>query len=736
MCEYTPANSGPQFRALSTEGVTALAEDASGNVWFGTESSGARKIARNGFTIFTAKDGLKTNRVDSIAVDVDGGIYVLSTFKAISHFTGQDFETLEPPQMIQPNWGLGQVSFRDSHGEWWIEGVDGLQRYPKTARFEDLAHTRPIKTYTTRDGLFTNGVFRLFEDSRGDIWVSVLGDTDDTLLRWERVTEKFDRYTTADGLPLRNAPTAFCEDHAGNIWIGYYGGGLVRFHNGKFDAFDKNDGLPPGFISNIFADGAGRVWVATNANGVVRIDDPGLEEKPHLTALTTRDGLSSDQAKCVTEDNFGRIYIASGRGVNRLDPATGRIKLFTRADGLPENLVSECRRDSSGTLWFGTLVGLARYVPTPDERTAPPPVLIAGVRANGGSVRKFSELGETSVERLDLSSDQRQIEIDFLALGFSTGETLRYQYRLGDAEWSEPSTQRTVNLALSPGSYHFLVRAMTADGVLSETPASVSFAIARPVWQRWWFIALITIAFAGIVYIAYSYRLKRLLELEKVRTRIATDLHDDIGASLSKISILSEVVHQRVAPVASSDEVIRPLEEIAGTSRDLVDSMSDIVWAINPERDSLHDLLQRMRSLASEMTEFADIGLRYTSSVDTDVPVGADLRREIYLIFKETINNLVKHSGCEMATVDIIRAANELVVTVADDGDGFDISENGDASRYSKGGNGLPNMRRRAANLGGSYEISSIKGTGTTTVLRAPLTSRIRKFSLRSFIRR
>ncbi|HEY0048243.1 MAG TPA: ATP-binding protein, partial [Pyrinomonadaceae bacterium] len=487
--------------------------------------------------------------------------------------------------------------------------------------------------------------------------------------------------------------------------------------------------LRTGQVRDFHTDRSGRVWIATSSGGVLRIDEPDAE-KPALINLTTAEGMASNQAGCLTEDDFGRIYAGTGRGVNRIEPETGRIKLFTKSDGLPENYIRLCERDSSGALWFASLKGIARYVPQQDEQTPAPPIFLSDLRANGVSLKKLSELGESSVGLPELASDQRQIQIEFFALGFGTGETLRYQYKLEgiDADWSQPSVQRTVNLGLSPGAYNFLVRAVNSDGAASASPARASFTIARPIWQRWWFLIFAGLAASGVVYAIYGYRLRQLLELEKVRTRIATDLHDDIGASLSKIAILSEVVRQRVSPLAPKDAGIsEPLEHIAGTSREMVDSMSDIVWAINPHKDRLSDLIQRMRNLAGEMTELCDIRLqvRLLGFEDRDLSLGADVRREIYLIFKETLNNLVKHSACSLAEIEFRLEENTLLITVRDDGKGFDSNGNGSG----RGGNGLPNMKRRAASLGGSYEIASQTGAGTTAVLIIPLFGGLRKIN-------
>jgi ligand-binding sensor domain-containing protein/two-component sensor histidine kinase len=746
LCEFTPQTDPnlPQFRTLSNEGIVALGEDPSGNIWFSTNSSGVRRLAQGGFVNFNESDNLGSKKIGSIISGSDGETYVLSSGFKINRFNGKGFDVVTPRKMIPGNWGTGQITFRDHLGAWWVAGSPGLQRYPPVGKMEDLANTEPLKTYTTKDGLFTDEIFRLFEDSRGDIWISTIGDVINTVMRWERATDTFHGFTTDDNFPARNGPTAFGEDRAGNIWIGFYSGGLIRYHKGKAEVFTAADNLPAGYIHNIFTDSVGRVWVATSAGGVVRFDHPTSEEKPVLTNITTRDGLSSNQATCVTEDNFGRIYISTGRGVNRLDLQTGRIKIFTKADGLPENIVTQCRRDTRGALWFGSSNGLARYIPAAGEKSAPPPIFLSGLRVNGDSIKKLSELGETEVKNLDLAADQRQIQIDFFALGFGTGEALRYQYKVNNEDWSAPGGQRTVNLDRSPGSYLFQVRAVNADGITSENPATVSFTIARPFWQRWWFLLLLTLLIVGAIYLVYSYRLKRLLELERVRTRIATDLHDDIGASLSKIAILSEVVHQRVAPVAPDDaEINEPLEEIAGTSRELVDSMSDIVWAINPERDYLSDLIQRMRSLAGELTEFADIGLRVKLAgieEDANLPLGADLRREIYLIFKETVNNMVKHSACDLAEVSFGIENDNLVVSVKDDGKGFVPATNGNGANgtaATRGGNGLPNMKRRAANINASYEIASEIGKGTTVVLRVPLQTGLRRrYSLKNLYRK
>jgi len=738
LCERVaqPGSNAPMFRRIWEAGITALGEDIGGNLWIGTDTGGAVRLSRKGFKSFDEKDGLKSTRISSIVNGRDGELFIL-TGNTIHRFDDGKFTSVLPNGMVPTTWGINQINFQDHLGEWWIAGA-GLQRYPKVERIEDLSHTRAKRLYTVRDGLPSNALFRLLEDSHGDIWIGTIGTGAENLARWERATDTFHIYTAKDGVPDHNAPTAFGEDRFGNIWIGYYGGGLVRYRNGTFQALSGQDGAPAGYIGDIHTDRRGRVWIASSASGIAYCEEPNAE-RPKLSNISTSEGLSSNNATCVTEDNFGRIYVGTGRGVNRLDRETGRVKAFTTADGLVENSVNLCERDKNGALWFGFFHGLSVFVPEPDIQTAQPPIFVSDVIVNGRAFRKLSELGSAVVDNLDLASDQRQVQINFFALGFSTGETLRYQYKLDETDWSSLSALRTVNLNLAPGAHRFLVRAVNAEGVSSVHPAVVSLSIARPVWQRWWFITLSVCLIAAGLFSFYRYRMARLREvnsalreanlaeenlrkskedrlreLEHVRKRIATDLHDDIGSSLTRISLLSEVAHRKGNEAAVSDD--GSLLRIAGLSREVVDAMSDIVWAINPERDSLGDLTQRMRHFASDVFNARGIDFRFRLPDSAqDISLGANFRREVFLIFKEAVNNVVRHSQCAEAEIEFrVDPKRNLHLKFSDNGEGFDLSS-------QSNGHGLASMRERTQGLGGKLEIASTPGKGTVLVLEIPL---------------
>ena len=353
-------------------------------------------------------------------------------------------------------------------------------------------------------------------------------------------------------------------------------------------------------------------------------------------------------------------------------------------------------------------------MPEPDEQRPAPPVFITGLRVTG-ITQPVADLGETRMYGLELAPSQNHIQIDFVGLAFGKGEALQYQYKLdgADRDWQPLTSLRTVNYAnLAPGGYRFVVRAMNAEGLLSPSPAVFEFRVLAPFWQRWWFVTIVAALIGLIAYALYRYRVARFLEIERVRTRIASDLHDDIGSNLTKIAILTEVAQQQLSP---QDIDGSPLSSAARISRESLDSMGDIVWAINPKRDTLRELLRRMRGFATDIFTNRNIEFNFRfPDHDLELKLGPDLRRDVFLIFKEAVNNAVRHSGCSKAEIELTIAGGSLVLIVRDDGTGFDSAQSGE-------GNGLVSMRRRAESIKGKLDVNSTVGEGTRIILRTPI---------------
>ncbi len=726
---YTPAQG-------LLKGGGQMVEDATGNLWLGWPN-GLMRLDRRGLTTYDLADGLKNLAILTINESQDGKLNVATNDFYLSRFVDKGFETLRPPlpPAAKALWTANPI-YQDHMGEWWLLTNEKLYRFAAAPTFAALAGQRPLATYTSRDGLKGDQLFHIFEDSQGALWVSVRGANSAQigLSRWTRATDKFYTFSAAENFPPAKSTSAFAEDRAGNLWVGFYEGGLARYAANRFTEFTTVDGVPDGLITALHLDRQGRLWVASALSGLSRLDDPSAAH-PRFVTVTTDNGLASNNVRSLTEDAYGNIYAGTARGIDKLAPDATRIQHYSVKDGLAGDFVNVAFRDRTGALWFGTPNGLSRLVPEARRDTSAPAVWLGGLRIAGES-RPLPELGSAELSDLELAHTQNSLQIDFFGIDFNAGGALRYEYMLegADRAWSAPTEQRTVNYAnLAPGSYRFLVKAGNDGGLAAARPAMISFRILPPVWRRWWFLTLAAALIGLALYRLDRFRSARLderrraeeslrrvreeriRELERVRTRIATDLHDDIGSSLTQISILSEVVRQRLGDKEA--QAAQPLQLIATSSRELVDSMSDIVWAINPEKDHLSDLTQRMRRFASDVFTARNIEFRLLiPGAEQDIQMGANMRRELFLVFKEGINNMIKHSGCTAAEIEFQIEAERLALRLSDNGKGFDPTLESD-------GHGLMSMRERAKSLGGQLEFVSQQGTGTTVTLKVPLNS-------------
>ncbi len=725
LCKWQGENAGDSVcktytakNDLTDTEIWALTEDKDGNLWTGTRI-GAKKLARYGFTAYTDADGIESPHLNSIFENAAGELFVSNlpgNTRTISRFNGERFDLVKPnfpPDIKYFGSGVKQTVRQDSAGDWWIPSLQGLFHFPRPAKFEDLAKSTPEQIFV---GGKKREIERLFEDSRGDFWISTTNQAFE-LWRWERAANVWHDYTKEVGLNVNRFALVFAEDRNGHLWIGTSENNysLIQFNygTGQFKIFSEADGVPPGATNDLFIDSKGYLWLAKPGAGLLKLEDLSAEHL-NFVRYSTAEGLSTQGAMCVTEDEFGRIYIGTGRGLDRLTPETGQIENFTTADGLPNSTVQMTYRDRKNNLWFITPNGLARFVPEPPRKREPPSVFITGVRVSGVP-QAVSVLGEREIAPLELDSDQRQITVEFLGLGVNLGERLKYEYRFGESDWTR-TDERTVNFAnLAAGEYRFEVRTQTADRIYSQNPAIISFHIAAPFWQKWWFIAALLILTALVIYSLYRFRVSRLLEVANMRTRIATDLHDDIGANLTKIAILSEVAQQRLDQNSVANGKDNLFGSVAEISRESVSSMGDIVWAINPKKDSLIGLTRRMRQYAEEILERREIDLEFVAPTPaTDLKLDANIRRNVYLIFKESINNIVRHSNAAAVKIEFAFVDKELVLQIGDDGIGFDATQEYD-------GNGLLNIKKRAEDCGGQLEIDSIEGAGTKIVMHLKL---------------
>ena len=702
---------------LVSDETSAVLEDRDGGLWIGSIVRGLMRLGGRNVTSFTVADGLATAGASAVVLDGSGAAVPIGV-PASSYVHARRGARLTavriplPASIKAPGWGWSQATLRDSRGEWWVPTSEGLLRFPAVERLEDLALARPIGHYRAADGLGDDRVFRVYEDRRGDVWVGIFGST--KVVRWQRETDRFVPFGPVSGLP-DDTPTAFAETPDGALWIGFYTGGVARWRGGTAEVFSGESGVPPGFIAALYADGAGGLWVGSARGGVARAASPGAAAV-RFDAVTLPGPINGSGAYCFAEDRWGRVHIGTLRGVARLDPATARTWTLDTANGLVNNSVVAAARDAAGDLWFATHGGVTRLRPRRDPDPAPPRILVTGIRVSGREL-PVPELGAEEVEPLVLPAGRHDLAISFNSIQLAAGLSIRYQYTLGGVAgtWSEPSFERTANLVgLGSGRYALAIRAVRSDGAQSA-PVQVGIAIAAPLWRRWWFVALSALAVAALAAGIHRARLRRVRAEQAVRERIARDLHDELGLSLTRIAMLSEVARRRAeAQGGAAGE----LAEIGASAVELMDATSDMSWALDPARDNLESLLARLRRLASDVFESTGVSWSFTAPEDgLSVSIPAEARRHVYLVLKEALHNAARHANATAVEVRVVPEDGWLVASVRDDGRGFDADSHGGASAHDRG-RGLAGMRRRAEELGGELTIRSAPGSGTAVVIR------------------
>ncbi len=698
-----------------TDRFTSAFEDRDGNVWVGTEGHGLIKVLRSGFSWYGVADGLPATHVAGFSQDTLGRIV------AAGYPPGNGLFVMErdrfvrvrvpvPPTAYAGAWGWNDAVVRDHEGDWWFPTDAGIYRFAAPSRLEQISTARPRNLYDREHGLGADQVFRLFEDSHGDVWVGLFGHT--RMACWHRARNTFQTWGPDDPAVPFDTPTAFAEDRGGDLWVGFYRGGLVRFRHG--DARPFVAGPPAGFVNDLLVDHRGRLWVGTTM-GLGRCDDP-TADAPAWRRYSQATGLASDAVNAVVEDRFGRIYVGGYQGLDRLSPDDGTVEHFDTTSGLLNNVVLAAYADADGDIWLATTAGVGRYHPAPGQPPSPPQTLIYSVRVDGVPV----DLPELGLSWLDLGGLHRPgagMDVNFGAVNFLPGRRTSFYYTLARGEsWSEPLSEPSLHLAgLAAGTYLLRVFARVG-GAPAGVPATLRFVVPRPFWQSWWFAAAIGLAILGSGYGLFQSRMRRLLAVQDTRRRIARDLHDELGLSLSRISILSEVVARRVADSGPR----RELAEIGATARELIDATADMVWALDSRHDDLESLMARLRRLAGDVLDESGLQWRFSAPSRDGVRLSAERRRHLYLVLKEAINNAARHSHGTTVTVAIEVEGGSLRATVSDNGRGMPEGEAG-RPEDSQTGHGLPNMVRRVRELGGVLSVQSRPGAGTTIAVTLPL---------------
>lgn len=517
---------------------------------------------------------------------------------------------------------------------------------------------------------------------------------------------------------LNLRPVQIVKDRYGYYWIGDFSYGLYRM---KLDNTHKEEiildsvkvyqSLKPdsafvtAWVQDMLLDHEGNLWMSSLYSGVykLKINHDGVVDA-HL--YSSRNGLSSNNVTQILEDKNNNIWFATQNGADRLVPQKGGRELFVHynnKNGLGINVYDLL--PATGLCYISYAEGFfavdtRQYAIVPK---APPRVIISSVSVMG----KADSVALQSRMPYKLRYNQNFIAFEFAAISFNHEDGLVYQYELQglDKTWSAYSDRRFVNYnSLLPGKYIFKVRAKALNGLENKNITELSFIITLPFYRTYWFIVSCILILITIIYIVYQYRLRQHLKLERLRTRIASDLHDDVGSTLSSISILSEILQSQMDNNPKSTEMIR---KIGYNARNMLESMDDIIWAVNPKNDRFQNLGLRIREFAIPLFESKNINFSILFSEQLSLlPIPMDVRRNVYLIAKESVNNLVKYANCSDAKIEFKENHTELLMKITDNGIGFDPENT--TSR-----NGLRNMKRRAEQIKAKLTISSNPGEGS-----------------------
>jgi len=745
--------------------ISTACEDGQGNLLVGTLGEGVFWFDAEGKpTCLSTNDSLSNNYVLSLHVDREGSLWVGTDGGGLYRVRHQVFNVLKESQRLTVQsvcednqgglWmGLNAVEADANGVGLWKDGVVqwfGSSQGLSNASVWSVFAAQNVSTLGTNiwagtfRGLFQlqNGrfqrsigreVFAIHQDRNNRLWLGVRGG----LVRWD--TREF--FTPQSGLS-GDEVRAIADDREGNLWVGTRGGGLNRrLRDGKFTAYHKNDGLPSEDVSSLLVDDEGVLWIGTG-NGLARF------HRGKWTRYTKREGLVSNNIGYLIEDDQGYFWIGSNAGLMRApkkalnDFAQGLtsfipFRAYGTADGLP---TGECTvgsqpgacRTRDGKLWFPTISGLAWIDPAQlRPNTNPPPVVIESVLIDN-QLQKTNGLRVGWPQSLTIPAGKERLEIHYTSLNLAAADRARFKYRLEGYEtaWNDDfgigqGAARVARYKLSSGHYRFQVKACNEDSVWNETGASLALIVQPPFWRTWWFLSSSVGALLGII-ISMVHRLstKRLQRqlgrmqqqeaLEKERARIARDIHDQLGASLTQVTLLGEFVE---ADKDSPAEVEAHAKQICQTARDTTRVLDEIVWTVNPSNDTLDGLINYICKYAQEYLSVA--GLRYRLDVPSNLPVKAippEMRHNVFLASKEAVTNVVRHAKASAALIRLKLEPAAFILEIEDNGRGVASLDEKAQLR-----NGLRNMRKRMEDIGGSFTIGPAAEGGTVVRLTAPL---------------
>ena len=727
---------------LADNRATVVYCDNTGNIWVGGgRTDGLMRYNDACFMHYTTDEGLSETEILSLLKDKKGRIWIGTSHGGVNLYDGKSFTHFARKEGLS-NAPVTEIIQADNGNIWFATSGDGAICYDGVS----FVH------FTEKEGLAGNYLEAMVQDKEGNIW---MGTEDAGLSRYDG--KSFTQFTINKRLRHDIYLSAY-QDNNGILWFGTAFGGVVSYDGKRFTQYAEKEGFCNNMVYQIYQDKSNYLWFCTIGKGAVRYDGKSF------VYFTEKEGIKNNNANGMLQDKSGNLCFASGSGLSILrgnymkttaqksgDDQAGQAVLFRNFS--PEDGFSGwgcngpiCEGDD-GTVWIASSDRLTAYFPARDKPDTTAPVIqLTGVQlynenvpwlalekkrdtvlvlGNGIKVRNF-KFDSTSKwysypENLSLAYNNNYVTFTFIGVTpkLSTKVTYRYKLEGMDENWSTFSSLIRTEAPygnIPPGTYIFKVKAMNAEGYWSKE-FNYTFTIRPPWWKTWWaytgYVLLVIAAIGAAIYTLLENQRRKIRLIINERNRIARELHDDIGAELSRISVLSQLLLKKTN---MDQDILEKLRKISETGKKVLGSIGEIIWTMNPQKDNLDSLAAYIRRFVTEYLETngIDINIEFPDEIPANA-ISDEYRRNVFLVIKEAISNITKYSKATSVRLSLNIREKLAEFEISDNGTGFSVKEK------ENWGNGLSNMNQRMKDIGGTFLIRSEINEGTFIKLTFPV---------------
>lgn len=725
-----PAFDIPPLRNVQ---VTSMIEEEDGGFWIGTQKGLVRLFPGGNFHVYSGKDGLPSATINTLYRDRENNLWIGTALGLAKWVSKNSIVYYNTPDKAFKNDVIAAY-YLDK--EKIILGTEhGLQQLNlETKEFTDLegtgshypvliAGSSPLLVhYGNKLGVIDQSTSRVIPFKTLDTVLSGLTSAASNVSGTIFLGTFQGLFALKDKTPKKILPyriTALSVDKDGNLWAGTWLDGLFRIASEDnqgtgFNVRDVTNLVNEKQIRGLFTDSRGNVWIGTRYAGAFCYS-PGSNGKHDIQHFNRSSGLMSDWVGGFAETITGDIWIGTYLGLDKLvkEPSGYRVFNFSKAI----NFFGEIRKIVAIAENSWVCASNTGVVYFKDEQLHQEPPLQATILSASLGVQQNKQVIYLPRDKISLKPYQNSAKFAFSSPGYMNEKGTLYTYRLmgsSDTSWSKPEAIHEASYeSLSPGEYTFEVNTIGWNGQRGN-PASFSFFISTPFWKQDWFIALCILLVAVLIYSLYRYRVRQIMHVQRVRNTIATDLHDEIGSALTNISILAELSRDKNHENSFAENLPGRISEESTLAQQALD---DIIWSVNSNNDNLNQTMARMRRYAAEVFEPIGIECKLDfEDIPPDFKLNMEQRRDIYLVFKECLNNIIKHAAAKTTYIKINLEKNILRLKIKDDGKGFDSLSQTDR-------NGLKNIRARVKRWNGNLKITSSALGGTEVDCTIPLVS-------------